>query len=289
MKPALERIVVGMDFRTPSIEAARWVASMFAPRAELVLTHAIHDHTADVPAATGERRNDLHRATARLHEVGRALPVGRYRTDVRDDAAARAIVAATAEYGADLIVVGPHGGRETTRGIGTTAERLIRTSPVPVLLVASPRARVPKRLLVPVDGGRLTHAVLDWADFMARRVGAGLALMHVHEARLEYDADPLTLPDERWLSRLAAESPEPSLSTWFTVAGRPGDEILAAAIRLDADVVIMGRRGRRRALSGIVGSTASDLLRHASCPVLIVVDPPDAIFDEWVPTESHQA
>ena len=289
MKPALERIVVGMDFGTPSIEAARWVASTFAPRAELILTHAVNDHAADVAAAAGESRSDLQTATAQLHEVARALPVDRYRAEVRDDGAARAILTVIAEYGADLIVVGPHGGRETTRGIGTTAERLIRTSPVPVLLVASPRPRVPKQLLVPVDGGRLTHAVLEWADFMARRVGAGLALMHVHEARLEDDGDPLLLPDERWLSKLVAESPEPSRSTSFTVAGKPSDEILAAAIRLDADLVIMGRRGRRRALSGVVGSTASDLLRHASCPVLIVVDPPDAIFDDWVPTESHHA
>jgi nucleotide-binding universal stress UspA family protein len=50
---------------------------------------------------------------------------------------------------------------------------------------------------------------------------------------------------------------------------------------MDADVVILGRRGRRRPLSGLVGSTASDLLRGALCPVLIVVDPPDAIFDDW--------
>jgi nucleotide-binding universal stress UspA family protein len=289
VKPALERIVVGMDFGAPSMKAARWVATTVAPGAELILTHAVNDHATAVAAAAGERRNDLATAAAQLHDVARALPVDRYRVEVRDDGAVRAIVAVAAEYGADLIVVGPHGGRETTRGIGTTAERLIRTSSVPVLLVASPRTRVPKQLLVPVDGGRLTHMVLDWADFISRRVGAGLALMHVREARLEDNGDPLTLPDDRWLSKLAAESPEPDLSTSFTVAGKPADEILAAAIRLDADLVIMGRRGRRRALSGVVGSTASDLLRHASCPVLIVVDPPDAIFDEWVPTESQQA
>jgi nucleotide-binding universal stress UspA family protein len=104
--------------------------------------------------------------------------------------------------------------------------------------------------------------------------------MHVLDPR-QQDGQTSSARDDGWLSRLVAESPEPSRTTSLTLAGKPADEILRTAARIDADLVVMGRRGQRRPLSGVVGSTASDLLRQAPCPVLIIVDPPDAFFDDW--------
>ena len=285
-RPALERIVVGIDFKSHSIEAARWVASVFARGAELVMTHALDSRASDgteaLGAAASDGAPDLQAVTQQLHELARAIGLhGTYRAEVREDVAARAILAVATEVGADLIVVGPHGGRETTRGIGTTAERLIRMSPVPVLLVTNPRRRAPKHLLVPVDGGRLTHLVVDWAESIARRTEGEMILMHVFDPHLEDDDTSGTPRDTRWLSNLAEEGPSAVTTKSLTVVGKPAEQILAAASRLDADLVVIGRRGRRRALSGVVGSTASDLLRHSSWPVLIIVDPPDALFDEW--------
>ena len=294
LKPALERIVVGMDLRMPSIEAARWVATTFAPGAELVMTYALELHATDLagipkPSARGGPK-DVQAARQQLHEVTRELAaLGSYRVEVREDGAARTILAVATECGGDLIVVGPHGGRETPRGIGTTAERLIRTSPVPVLLVSQPRLRGLKQLLVPVDGGDLTRMVLEWADFVAKRDGAEMALMHVLDPTTQAPASSAATRDDRWLSSLARDGPEPNRTTSFTVSGKPADEILAATARLDADLIVMGRRGRRRVLSGVVGSTASDTLRNAPCPVLIIVDPPNAIVDEWLTTESQSS
>lgn len=273
-KPALERIVVGMDFRAPSIEMARWVAHALAPGAELVMTHALDRQSTDLAG-------EVHSATQQLHEIARAVAAPpRYRAAVRDGGAARAILDVATDCGADLIVVGPHGGRESTRGIGTTAERLIRTSPIPVLLVANPKAPPLKQLLVAMDGGDLTHSILAWTDFLARREAGAVAFMHVVDPHQD-ERHPRDVHDDRWLSTLAAESPAPSRAMSFTVIGKPADEILQAATRLDADLVVMGRRSQRRRLSGVLGSTASDLLRQAPCPVLIIVDPPDASFDEW--------
>jgi nucleotide-binding universal stress UspA family protein len=294
LRPALERIVVGMDFGMPSIEAARWVATTFAPGVELIMTYALDLHATDltgVPrpsALAGPEDEDA--ARRQLHEVAREVaPHGAYRVEVREDGAARAILAVATECGADLVVVGPHGGRETPRGIGTTAERLIRTSPVPLLLVSQPRPRRLQRLLVPVDGGDLTRMVLEWADFVAKRDGAQTTLLHVVDPSTHASESSASTSDDRWLSSLAAEGPEPERTTALTVSGKPADEILAAVERLDADLVVMGRRSRRRVLSGVVGSTASDTLRNAPCPVLIVVDPPNAMLDEWMTTESQSS
>jgi len=37
----LERLVIGIDFSTHSVEAARWATNQFAPGAEVVLVHVI--------------------------------------------------------------------------------------------------------------------------------------------------------------------------------------------------------------------------------------------------------
>lgn len=274
-RPVLQRIVVGMDFGAPSIDAARWVAGIFAPGAELVMVHAVGDHAANDDSVVRQRAHDVARSFA--------APAS-YRLEIRAQSAARAILEVATEVGADLIVVGPHGGRETTPGIGTTAERLIRTSPVPVLLVARARNRRLEQLIVPVDGGDLTPSILEWSDFFARRDGAAVTLMHVRQPRSETSRGASTDRDPDWLTNLVAESPEPHLTTSTIVDGKPAEEILGAAARVGADLVVMGRRGQQRALSGIVGSTASDMLRRAPCPILIVVDRPDAIFEEWPTT-----
>jgi nucleotide-binding universal stress UspA family protein len=275
LKPALQRIVVGMDFGAPSVDAARWVAGTFAPGAELVLTQAVGARAADDESAVRQRMHDV---------AGSLAAPANYRVEVRAEGAARAILEVAMEVGADLIVVGPHGGRETPRGIGTTAERLIRTSPVPVLLVAHARRRRLEQLLVPVDGGDLTPRILEWSDFLARRDRAAVTLMHVGEPRSEATRVASTGRESDWLTNLVAESPDPRVTTSVTVEGKPAEEILLAAARAGADLVVMGRRGQRRALSGIAGSTASDVLRRAPCPILIVVDRPDAMFDEWPTT-----
>ena len=68
-----------------------------------------------------------------------------------------------------------------------------------------------------------------------------------------------------------------------------GEQVLAAARRTAADLIVMGRRGRGRVLPGVLGSTASVVLRGASCPVLVVVDPADAILDDWAVESSAGA
>src|SRR5688500_19405613 len=39
--PRLDRVVVSVDFAEPSVTAARWVATHFAPEAEIILAHII--------------------------------------------------------------------------------------------------------------------------------------------------------------------------------------------------------------------------------------------------------
>jgi len=59
------------------------------------------------------------------------------------------------------------------------------------------------------------------------------------------------------------------------VAGRPARAIIDIAEDTGADMVAMGTRGRTGLSRLVMGSTAEKVMRHVSCPVLMV--PSDAV------------
>ena len=90
------------------------------------------------------------------------------------------IVEAARARRADVIVVGPHDDRHArSRWLGATAERIVRTSPIPVLVAVDPPARPPRTLLVPVNESRLTESILAWASRFAESFDAEVKLLHV--------------------------------------------------------------------------------------------------------------
>jgi nucleotide-binding universal stress UspA family protein len=52
--------------------------------------------------------------------------------------------------------------------------------------------------------------------------------------------------------------------------GPAADEIVQAAKTWEADMVVMGTRGRGRVAQFLLGSVADAVIRHATCPVLTV-------------------
>ena len=306
--PALARIAVGVDFGEPSRAAAAWVVRDLAPDAEILLVHALHvavpgpfepSRPAPSEDVTREARDFV---TKRLGEFARELGRPEARLEVRAGGAAPTIGAVAEEWGADVIVVGPHGGDHVPgSGLGSTAERLVRTSPIPVLLAHGMRAGPTRKIVAPVDDVDLTPAVLDWAEMLAERSGAVVTLAHVLDRRWHdlhapahlvgkvgaegiVDDEMLTRATtaaDEWLAGLARQLPATVRVERTVASGAPGDEVLATVRRAEADLVVMGRRGRGRVLPGVLGSTASMVLRGAECPVLVVVDPADRVVDDW--------
>ena len=154
----LDRLVVGIDFSAPSIEAARWVAGHFAPGADLVLVHVIS--IPEPPPIVRSRfpRRDLlidtlrEGADKRLRKISLSLNADRVWLEIREGDAVECLTRVAAEFSADMIVAGAHGERSGLHEVlGTTAEHLVRTSIRPVLLVTRPRPTPPQHVLVPVD------------------------------------------------------------------------------------------------------------------------------------------
>ncbi|HEY0971529.1 MAG TPA: universal stress protein [Gemmatimonadales bacterium] len=280
--PRLDHVVIGTDFAEPSRAAATWVARHLAPDARFTFVHALGDTT---PPKLGEARplpgraeQEAARAGAAklLSDMSETFPGRTPQVVIGDDRAEWVIAEVAESSGADLIVVGPHGEEHSRRSrLGSTAERLIRMSPVSVLMADAPTDSRPRHLLVPVDYVDLTPAVLDWARLVASGGGAVVTLMHAATGD-EEDAGA-----GEWLEAMTRELPGSARAELVATTRSAGEEILDAATRLGADMIVMGRRGRGRALPGVLGSTVSDVLRNAERPVLVVVDPRDAILDDW--------
>ena len=56
----------------------------------------------------------------------------------------------------------------------------------------------------------------------------------------------------------------------LVVRGRPSHEIVVVAADIGADLIVLARHGSSGIRHAFMGSTAESVLRHASCPVLVL-------------------
>lgn len=140
---------------------------------------------------------------------------------------------------------------------------------------------LPRNILVPVDLGEQTESVLDYAVALAAKLDAKIHLLHVLGRPLFGEATGIvateTVSDEiitrcqHELDRLvrahAGRVPFGQTSLRF---GDPRTEIQTAAVRVDAELIVMGTHGRRGVSRLVLGSVAESIARTALCPVLLV-------------------
>ncbi len=143
--------------------------------------------------------------------------------------------------------------------LGSSVERVVRRSPVPVLV--TPKHFTPiSRALVGFDGGAHSRDALSLAAELHRRVSLEVTVLVVGEgARAEaLQAEAMGL-----LGDIAADVP---------VRVQPGSEvetILDAAQERRCGLVILGTSGHGKIRSLLVGATSDAVLRRASTPVLL--------------------
>ena len=290
-RPRLERVVVAVDFGEPSTRGAEWTVRGFAPGAEHIFTHVVRP-----PEAAGGSVEDRELArqarevaARRLDALAGSLAAERGRVAVEQGRPVERIIHLAEEQRADVIAIGEHGSGEGLREmLGTTAERLLHRSPVPVLVARRPGDRAVGRILAAVDGSEMAERVLAWTRLLADLHGARTTLLTVVELPVYGDylgiapgpvgADEVGPGRRRasaqWLEGKAKEAGfAPERTAAMAAQGVPAEEIVEAARRDGADLVVVGSRGPGTAGRLFLGSVAGDVIRDASCPVLVVVDP----------------
>jgi len=145
-------ILVPVDFSDPSREALEYAVCFAKPiGAEIVLSHVVETVLAppDVVVDTAVLATTLNEAaTKRLAEWrDEAATQANVKEDLRTGTPYREIIDAAEQLKADLIVMGTHGRGGLARlVIGSTAERVVRHAPCPVLVVRT-RSSEPRSAL----------------------------------------------------------------------------------------------------------------------------------------------
>jgi nucleotide-binding universal stress UspA family protein len=111
------------------------------------------------------------------------------------------------------------------------------------------------------------------ATRIGEQLGREVALVHV-------DGEPRGLASItrarqlRDLRRIANAYALPGHAQVRVACGEPADELVRLSRELDAELIVLGSRGRREVGSALLGSVSSAVMRSAPCPVVVV--PPDA-------------
>ena len=136
------------------------------------------------------------------------------------------------------------------------------------------------RIVVGVDGSDLAGAALRFAVAEARLRGATLEIVtawyepYVAPTMAAVAVDPTLLEEgaDKTLDAALAGIDTAGVQIERSVRrGRPAEALLEAA--RDADLLVVGSRGRGGFTGLLLGSVSAHLIAHASCPVLVVPSP----------------
>ncbi|MGW6691343.1 universal stress protein [Streptomyces sp. NPDC054961] len=133
------------------------------------------------------------------------------------------------------------------------------------------------RITVGLDGTDVGSAAADWAAHEADLRGAGLELVHAEDwAQYGPFAVPLPEPRRQWAkdllsltrNRLLREHPALEISTRGTEGVAAASALASAAA--DADLLVLGSRGRGSLAGFLMGSTGSATIPETDTPVVLV-------------------
>jgi universal stress protein E len=291
----IEHVLVGTDFSENAQAAVRWAAQHFVPglSAGLTLAHAVDVPQPPaflrrvLPASEDVAAKALEEGRVRLAELAGGLGSLKIDTEARCGPAPQVLADVARERGADLIIVGDHGaGRRGRALLGSTAERLLACSPVPVLIGRDLPMAAPSAVLAPLDGSPTDTRVLALGRLLHERFGTRVTASHAVDvmelyrrvrtisaaARMREMENEFRTQAQAWVAGRLREAGLPDDDEWVEV--RMGDPRLAIpnmAERAQADLIIMGGRGAGAVSRVVLGSVTSNILNTTTYAVLVVV------------------
>lgn len=281
-------VLVASDLQAssrPVVELAGKLAR--AADTRLILLHVIEpDSASHVPRPDREahlegKRTHCERALQfqadELEEAGTRVRTGL----AVNRPAHEAILERVTDTGAGILVAGSAAREGRGHRLGSTADRLLRSSPVPCLIVRGrvdfPVTKAAAATDFSDHSRRAVEVAAPWLEALGEG-SARLDLVHVAD-RSSISHDP-SLEDwfENQLAqeagRLDGTSEAPRPGTRLCVGDHPVDAIVTLAEEEGYQLLIAGTHGHGPVRRALIGSVAMGLAQGAPCPVLVV--PPKA-------------
>jgi nucleotide-binding universal stress UspA family protein len=132
-----------------------------------------------------------------------------------------------------------------------------------------------KKILVPVDFSDCSDKALEYAIPLAKQFDAELTLLHVLQPCTPvpemYPMPVGSLAQSKSDLEALREMVGDSVACKTLVrSGNPHAQIVSAAKELDIDLIVLSTHGHTGVTRAILGSTTEQVVRRASCPVLVV-------------------
>ncbi|WP_293316719.1 universal stress protein [Mycobacterium sp.] len=286
-------IVVGIDDSPAARSAVRWAARDAELRGiPLTLVHAVSPGVSTwlrdpLPAGVMRWQQDHGRrlvdeALEVIEEAAQGDGPAGVQTEILASAAVPTLIDLSKE--AEMMVAGSQGsGRWQGRRLGSVSSRLVHHAHCPVAIVHGEQPTIPHPdrapVLVGIDGSPASELATATAFDEASRRHVGLVAMHAWS-----DLDVSELPEIDWPARraMAEEVLAERLAGWreqypdvrvsrTVVQAQPARQLVQGSD--DAQLVVVGSRGRGGFAGMLVGSVGETVAQMARVPVIVAREP----------------
>ena len=277
-------IVVGVDGSAGSVDALKWAMEEAGRRklsidAVLIREDATPEGRPDRVSATQAQQRLLARLDTAVEKARETAgsPAALIHTHVFSADPADVLIQLGAR--STMLVVGSRGcGALKGALLGSVSHRCVQKAEGVTVVVRGSRRiraeRAPREVVVGVDGSPVAEAALQWAATVGTEPGDHLTLAHA------WGSHGIGMEDEEVAAELTALGRDLLGSTALGLSdcGRtvsqaldygPAEAMLARC-STEADLLVVGSRGRGNLGALLLGSVSLYCVGHAACPVAVV-------------------
>ena len=279
--PVFQKLLVAIDF-SKSSEAALAYAENLAKlyRSEILLAHVVSLASASspdlgvvytAPEIGQAMREDLEQMAQQLRQRGTVS-----RAILAEGPVADALEQIVQKEKPNLLLAGTHGAHGLERLLlGSVAEAILRKVSCPVLTVgpgcadATCTHRAPRTILYATVVQHPSESARAYAASLARAVQANVELVYAIEEIPEMQGKEMELEIQAQTDMLMEALRGSNCKINIRrVYGEPVDAIIRQAVRVHADLIVLGVERGRKLASFLPAGVAYRLISAAPCPVV---------------------
>lgn len=299
----IRNVLVSVDFSAPSLSAVEFAMPLIAKSGANL--HLVHVFPKDYPITALvampfvlpelEINKSVHR---HLKDVAKKYSIELPRENIHalEGRPFEEICRLARDISIDLIIIATRGNTGFKHlTLGSTAERVVRYSPCPVLVMRggdrekagrgkfSRGALGFRKILVPIDFSECSMRGLTYAQAFAKQFNSRLVLLNSVHLQYYVASDEYARYDLPRLMQYAEKTAREQMqdlvekTDWGGLrvetslqTGHAGQQICDGARDCGADLIVTSTHGRTGFKHVLLGSTAEYVVRHAHCPVLVV-------------------